>query len=108
MVIDEQFDHKTVQVALGEVVELRLAENPTTGFHWRMTQDGRPVCDVKDTAYNAAGTRPGAGGAHSWRLTAAQPGRSQVELVYQRAWDAAAAAGRRFSVTIDVAGREPR
>jgi len=102
MIIDEHFDRSTVRVHLGDVVELRLAENPTTGFRWRMTKDGRPVCDVKDEAYQRLGTAPGAGGVHRWTFDATQTGRSTVELLYRRAWEAAAPAGRSFSFTLEV------
>jgi inhibitor of cysteine peptidase len=100
--IDESFDGKTVALAPGEDLELRLAENPTTGARWRMSADGAPAIEHKGDSFTPGGTQPGKGGVHAWRFRAAQPGRGRIELAHGRSWDPGAAPGRTFSVTVEV------
>jgi predicted secreted protein len=44
--VDQNFNGQTVDLPVGQVMELRLAENPTTGYRWTFVRDGKPVCVV--------------------------------------------------------------
>ena len=102
MIIDESLNRATLPARVGGAFEVRLPENPTTGFRWAVIQDGRPGCRATGDAYQPNGARPGAGGEHRWMFEATKPGRSRIELVYRRAWDSPSDDSRKFEITIYV------
>ena len=107
LVINEASSGQTVELSTGQVMELRLPENPTTGFRWHVTSPGGPACRIVSDTYEPPNLAPpGAGGAHVWRVEAVQPGLCNLTLRYSRSWDTEAASGRRFTVQIRVSQTE--
>jgi len=107
LVINEASSGQTVELSTGQVMELRLPENPTTGFRWHVTSPGGPACRIIfDTYQSPDRAIPGAGGAHVWRVEAVQPGLCNLTLRYSRSWDTEAASGRGFAVQIRVSQTE--
>ncbi len=100
--IDEGFLGRTVDLAMGQVMELRLEENPTTGFRWSVVSDGAPACEVVASRFQAKGTAPGRGGEHAWQFRAVRAGECDIELLYRRAWDQSAEPARVFKVRVRV------
>jgi hypothetical protein len=72
--ISESFDGKTVDLSVGQVIELRLKENPTTGFRWQLRRDGTPACRITEDFIEPATTErapvPGRGSTHVWHVVA--------------------------------------
>lgn len=90
----------------GDLIVIRLPENPTTGYRWEFdVADERGVA-LQDSDYSAA-SRPGIGGGglRTFRLRARRPGTVRVELRLRRAWELEEAAIDSFEVTIRV--KEP-
>ena len=103
--IDAAQSGQTLDMRVGEVAELRLAENVTTGFRWQVSRDGSPACRLTDEAtLNEGAARPGQGGTHVWRITGIQPGTCDVTLSYGRPWEQNATPARSFEVRIRIAG----
>jgi inhibitor of cysteine peptidase len=100
--VDEGGDGRQIDLPLGELLEIRLAENPTTGFRWHLVANGSPACVLAGDSYEAAGRRPGQGGQHVWRFRAARRGEVAIELRYARAWQPEAPAGRRFGLRLRI------
>lgn len=98
---DEHADGSTVDLAVGELLELQLAENPTTGFRWHLLTDGRPVCERVDDRFAAPSGPPGHGGTHVWQFRVGQPGTAPISLAYRRSWETAAAK----TMTLHVRGQ---
>ena len=46
MQVDRSYNEREVTVAIGEVVEISLAENPTTGFRWELRVKPEPACSL--------------------------------------------------------------
>jgi inhibitor of cysteine peptidase len=104
-VIDEASAGQTVDLAVGQTIELRLKENPTTGYRWQLRQDGAPACRiVADFAVPDDAAVPGRGGLHVWRIEGVRAGDGRVSLAAQRAWEATPQSTASFSVDIRVAG----
>ncbi len=103
MVIGGDFDGRTIDLGISETVEIRLPENPTTGFRWDLTAKGEPACAMLGDSFATAGVAPGTGGQHSWTFKALRQGECEVELVYRRPWEANDAAERRFRVRLRIA-----
>lgn len=102
MVIDQGFAGRTVDLPVGQVVELRLAENPTTGFRWVFVSQGGPVCAVLGGDFRAPSGPPGRAGEHVWEIKGVQPGECELTLSYARPWETAPA--RTFTVNVHVTG----
>ncbi len=105
--IAEALAGQTVKMSVGQVVELRLKENPTTGFRWQFRRNGEPACRIREdfleTDAPTQPARPGQGGTHVWRLEGVQVGVCDLVLVYVRAWEADQTPARSFDVRINVA-----
>jgi predicted secreted protein len=83
------------------VIELRLAENPTTGFVWSFVTNGGPACAVVADSFAGPAGPPGAGGQHTWRFEGRQPGTCAIALVKRRPGQTTGAA-QDFSLEVRV------
>lgn len=91
---------RTVRIRLGDHIQLRLAENPTTGYRW--TADAPAGLRlVQDTNLPVA-CAPGAGGLRLLDYVAEAPGSIALVLRCQRQWEGADSAIVTFSLTIEV------
>ena len=99
--IHEGFDGANMELKTGDTFYVKLNENPTTGFSWKMNiTDGLAV--VSDE-YIATDTElVGAGGVHEWEIQAVDYGTQQVTAVYMRSWENATGDEQRFEFTVEV------
>jgi inhibitor of cysteine peptidase len=103
-VLGESDNGKTADIAPGEMVEIRLPDNPTTGFKWVVASPSQPVCEVlPDSEYRPPERPvPGAPGERVWRVRATRSGICDIELHYLRPWQPAGAAAKRFTLHVRV------
>ena len=101
LIITQNEDGSSVTAATGTLVELHLAENPTTGYQWCFEEVG-PGLELVHDEFHHAGTPlvPGAGGVHEWRFRVADRGSHQLRLRLRREWEDESAAIGRFTVDI--------
>ena len=78
--IDHSFLNQTVYLPVGQMMELRLRENPTTGFRWSFASDGGPSCTVIGDRFEQQNGPPGAGGEHAWQIKAVRAGKCHLEI----------------------------
>jgi len=97
--LDEKSDGSTIALAVGEEAELSLAENPTTGFRWRLPPDAPDVAALVVDRFTP-GARPGQGGVRLLRWRGARAGTARLTLVLGRSWQASGA--RTFALTFVV------
>src|SRR5215467_3153969 len=84
---DEHAHGHKIYIHIGEVFEIRLPENPTTGFRWRFEANGEPCCSVLDDHFEPTTQNlPGQGGYHQWYFKAVQVGLGSITLVSERSW----------------------
>jgi inhibitor of cysteine peptidase len=100
--VDRSYDGREVTLAVGAVVELSLAENPTTGFRWDFVVKPEPACTIVKNTFEPATGSPGKGGIHRWQFKAARPGVAVIDLEYRRPWEKETPASRTFKLTISV------
>ena len=100
--IDEAFLDQTVRLSIGQVIELHLKENPTTGFRWSFAADGRPSCAVIGDSFEQYKSPPGAGGDHAWGIKAVRAGACHLELLYRRPYEPDAPPARTFALDVQV------
>jgi inhibitor of cysteine peptidase len=101
--IGEDYVDRTVELPVGQVMELRLGENPTTGFRWQLKSDGGPACALEGDTFQPKAAAPGGGGEHSWQFRGVRAGDCEIELLYRRRWENAPAS-RSFKVHVQVKG----
>jgi len=98
--LTERDDGRTLAAAPGTVLEVRLAENGSTGYSWAAdSSDERLV--LIETRHDAPSGPPGRGGTVLFRYRVAAPGPSRLALKYWRSWEGDRSVVRRFAVTIN-------
>jgi inhibitor of cysteine peptidase len=102
VLIDQSQAGQSVDLPLGQVVELRLKENPTTGFSWSFTANGAPNCAVLGDSFTGGSGQPGQGGEHAWRIKAVRAGPCMIALVYRRPFEQGTAPAQSFEIRIEV------
>jgi len=98
----EEDSGKTVEVDVGENLELSLPENATTGYRWEIENLDNKVISVKDEDYQPSSGKVGSGGAKKWSLKAVAPGKTECRLKLWRQWEGNSSVQKRFSVMLVV------
>ena len=100
--LNESYNEREIELRAGEEFEIRLPENPTTGFRWRLVSDGEPVCVLQSDFFEPTDRTPGRGGSHYWRFLAAQVGLGNIDLVYRRSFEQQETPARRFTLQVRI------
>jgi inhibitor of cysteine peptidase len=98
--IDESANGSTIQVLVGEILEIRLSENRTAGYKWSIRSDGSPVCRPVDDHFDSGRMGLGNKGSHYWRFQCVCDGTAKIEFEYGRPWEKEAEPVRIFSVNV--------
>ena len=104
---NEEANATEVAIAIGEVFEICLSENPTAGFKWNFESRGEPVCVLVDEHFCCEREAPGSHGIHHWNFRAVAPGNSTIALTYRRQWQTAPPA-RIFTLVVRAGDKETR
>jgi inhibitor of cysteine peptidase len=99
---NEDANGQTIDLAVGEEIEIRLPENPTTGFRWQRTTDDLAACKLVSDTFRASSGPPGHGGEHSWIFAAVRSGDCDIEFHLRRRWAGSAEPARTFKIHIRV------
>lgn len=84
---------KAYAVKVGDIIQVVIAGNPTTGFAWAAeltAQDAAVLEQVGEPAYEENATDQdivGAGGTYTFTFKALAEGQATLRLVYERAWE---------------------
>ena len=100
-VVTDAQNGATVQVAVGDVVVVRLPENPTTGYRWQISA-APALGPTGDEFTMGLSSAPGAGGERTLRLTAAKAGVFHVQAALRRPWESGSAPKAVFGLTVEV------
>ena len=88
-----------LRVNLGDVITLRLNENPTTGYRWfQETSSGLEIVDDN----NEPGGAVGAGGVRVLRFRVKRGGSHELRMKNWREWEGEDSVIGRFTVKIRV------
>lgn len=102
-IFDENAHEREVRLHIGEVFEITLPENPTTGFRWSFEVSGEPFCSLLDDHFDASPQNlPGQGGYHYWHFKAVQVGSGNITLAYRRSWERTETSARRFTLHVHI------
>jgi inhibitor of cysteine peptidase len=104
LVLTRADNNRTAELRVGERLEVRLPENPSTGFSWAVDENDRRLLALEDTAYALpveAGFI-GARGQRTFSFTARQPGDVALKLKYWRVWEGDGSVTERLAVTLRI------
>ncbi len=108
VVIGEPADGKTVAIARGKVLVVRLPAIPGTGYAWTPSVDAPAVLEqLGPSTYERAPEgdgerRVGQQELQVFWFRANAPGAARLQLAYARAWEEGVEPLRRFRVTVTV------
>lgn len=96
----------TLELRVGDVIELRLDGNASSGYRWSFVDTGEGVLvDTGERSISLGGRedrRVGSGSSETWRLRAARSGRQIAIFEYRRPWETEVAATRTVSWDVRV------
>ena len=81
-----------VSLRVGQVLEIALMANASTGYQWEFTADGAPVLartagPATPPPMDTQPPMPGAPSLARWGFRAEKPGEVTVRMVYRRSWE---------------------
>lgn len=81
-----------VTMRVGQVLEIALMANASTGYQWEFTSDGAPVLarttgPATPPPMDTQPPMPGAPSLARWWFRAEKPGEVTVRMVYRRSWE---------------------
>lgn len=93
---------KTVQVHVGDEIDLALDSNPSTGFEWAIDKNDETLLTLKQSNYTGSSNLPGSGGTQTFTFMAKSAGVINLQLKYWRSFEGDKSITRRFAVTIQI------
>ena len=104
--VDDSFNGRQVRLQAGEVLEVALAENATTGFRWWVKAKPDFLAESQETEppQPAPPGPPGRGGVHRFYFRAERKGTGELELEYRRSWETEKPAARSYKLRVRVTG----
>lgn len=102
-IADEADNGQAVTMAVGDVLQLMLPENPTTGYTWAVVTNDEAVLQESDApAYETDSDAIGAGGTKTYLFQAVGAGTSVLRLVNARQQETAVEPAATFELTVQV------
>jgi len=102
VVVTEADSGKQVFAQVGQLIELRLDANPSTGYMWDLSSLDGTALVVVDRLFQPLSDRPGAAGTETIRLRALRTAKMHLKLEYHRSWEIGKAPLRIFSLSLLV------
>ena len=95
---------QTFKISQGDVILIRLEENPSTGYQWIVNAVDESVLELQASDYSRAPvTKLGAaGGVRTFTFKAISPGIEQLQLKLRRQWEPEDATIEHFEVTLQI------
>jgi inhibitor of cysteine peptidase len=100
--INESSNGHEITLPVGQILEISLGENPTTGFRWNLESKGELTCAFIKDFFESVVDPPGHGGNHHWQFETARVGLGTIILSYRRSWEKEKAPTRTFMLRVRV------
>ena len=97
-------DHgRTVEIGVGDILEIVLRGNPTTGYIWDMVSPDKGILkQVGETEFEPDRKARGSDGKIMMCFEAAEPGKTSLKLIYHRPFEKNRAPIKTFEVRVTV------
>jgi inhibitor of cysteine peptidase len=101
MKLNENDAGKTVEIAVGDALEIILPANPTTGYVWEVNSLGLNVLRLGETNF-INDTAIGSSGMEVIKFQAIAAGKSTVKLIFHRPFEQNIPPLKTFEVTVII------
>lgn len=102
-IADEADNGQSVTMGVGDMLQITLAENQSTGYLWSVVTNDESVLRSSDApAYEVESDADGAGGIKTFMFEGVAPGTSVLRMVNAMAQDTAVQPDRTFELTVQV------
>jgi inhibitor of cysteine peptidase len=103
LIVTQTDNGKSFEVHQGEVIEIRLAENPTTGYRWAIDHVDADFLTLQNSAFSPPpGAGLGGGGERTFTFTATQTGTARIQLKLWREWEGDRSITDRYALTVQI------
>jgi len=100
--LTEADDGRTVELRVGDLLELHLHENASTGYHWSFDALDAAVVTVRDDGYVSRSQAVGSGGDRRWTLAMKAPATTRIGLELRRPWEKDVPPAKAFALTLII------
>jgi inhibitor of cysteine peptidase len=101
--LEETDSGKTIELSMGDHIEVALEGNPTTGYTWEVVSGQELLEQVSEAEFVAASQQMvGAGGQMRFEFKAIAPGTAVLQLVYLRPFERDVEPLQTFSIRLNV------
>jgi inhibitor of cysteine peptidase len=101
--VSEEDAGSTVELRVGDTLEVMLDGNPTTGFSWETAAvDASVLKQLGEPGFQPDTSLIGSGGKFTFRFEAAGSGQTLLRLIYHRPWEKDVPPEKTFEVTVIV------
>jgi inhibitor of cysteine peptidase len=105
VLLDESDDSSHICLYTGDILTIKLASNPTTGYSWTNTDSPSNLELLSSKSTPGSADRAGAPGYQTFSFRATKPDQSTLVLNYLRPFEKNTAPVKRFRLSLTV---EPR
>lgn len=91
-----------IAVRVGETVDLRLSENPSTGYVWSLAFDPPDAAAVTGSQWTANGGAIGAPGLRDLSIVIRQAGKLAIRAKNGRSWEGEASVTQRLEFRLEA------
>ncbi|MDK2892582.1 MAG: inhibitor of cysteine peptidase [Methanohalophilus sp.] len=94
----------TIYAEVGDTFEIRLEENPSTGYQWNLTvSEGLGIIEDEFIQSPKEEELVGSGGFHVWVIRVNEASEQTIDAIYMRPWENVTGEEDTFFMTISVA-----
>ncbi len=87
LIIDKTFSGKKILTHKGDVFKVQLAENPTTGYLWKIDSMDDKHLRSKEQEYEISDEGIGASGMKTFYFEVIHEGVSELHIILGRPWE---------------------
>ena len=97
-------DGATVEMAVGDILQIELTGTPTSGFWWHLEVLDREYCELikQETREIASEKMEGAPILGVWEIRATKAGDTSIAMAYYRRWEGRDKASNHFSLNVHI------
>lgn len=103
LVLDETQNNGVAEVLVGDRFQVRLSENPTTGYRWHLRSIDCAACRVLEDAFEVSQSGYGGAGIRRWMFVADHAAVAVLHMELRLSGQLRPA--QTFDVTVNIKGR---
>ena len=100
--VDAGSEGSTVEIGVGETLQVRLEANPTTGYEWVVLDAG--VLELVSQRHRPESDADGSGGVTTLTFSPTGTGTADLTLGYLQPWEEDVEPIETFTITVSVSG----